>query len=60
MIEGEIRDVNEGRMKCFDSLDSRENTVAILGDRRWPKTAKQDRDEMSSKRLLCEVWKKRN
>ena len=32
---------------------------AILGDRWWPQTAKQDGDNIC-KRFLCNVWKKRN
>ena len=39
--------------------DSREKTIAILGDRWWPQTAKQDEDR-TSKKFLCNIWKKRN
>ena len=38
----EMREVKEGGIKSFDALDSREKTIAILGDRLWPQTAKQD------------------
>ena len=33
VLEGEMRDLNKSGMKSFDSLDSREKTIAILGDR---------------------------
>ena len=32
-----------------------EKTVAILGDRWWPQTAKQDGDRMS-KQFPCNIW----
>ena len=40
-------------------LDSSEKTIAILGDRWWPQTAKQDGDRIS-KQFPCNIWKKRN
>ena len=43
----------------FEALDSREKTIAILGDRCWPQTAKQDGDNIC-KRFLCNIWKERN
>ena len=43
----------------FGRLDSSEKTIAILGDRWWPQTAKQDGDRIS-KQFLCSIWKKRN
>jgi len=58
-LEGEMRGVKEGGMKSFDALDSREQAMAILGDRWWPQTAKQDGDKLY-KRFLCNVWKKLN
>ena len=54
-----MREVKEGGVKSFDALDSREKTIAILGDRWWPQTAKQDGDKMC-KRFPCNVWKTRN
>ena len=36
-----------------------EKTIAILGDRWWLQTAKQDGDRIS-KQFLCSIWKKRN
>ena len=40
-------------------LESSEKTIAILGDRWWPQTAKQDGDRISQT-FLCSIWKKRN
>ena len=42
VLQGEMRDLNKSGMKSFDALDSREKTIAILGDRWWPQTAKQE------------------
>ena len=42
----------------FGTLDSTEKTIAILGDRWWPKTAKQKGDPIS-KTFLCDMFKKR-
>ena len=39
--------------------DNREKTIAILGDRWWLQTAKQDGDNIC-KRFLCKIRKKRN
>ena len=58
-LEKEMRGVNEGGMNLFEALDNREKTVAILGDRCWSQTAKQDGDNIC-KRFLCNTWKKRN
>ena len=41
------------------TLDSSEKTIAILGNRWWPQTAKQEGDKIS-KTLLWNIWKKRN
>ena len=46
-------------MEEFGRLESSENTIAILGDRWWPQTAKQDGDRIS-KQLSCNIRKKRN
>ena len=40
----------------FGRLESSEKTVAILGDRWWPQTAKQDGDRISTQ-FLCNIWK---
>ena len=37
-------------------LESSEGTIAILGDRWWPQTAKQDGDRII-KQFLCNIWK---
>ena len=59
ILDEEMREVKEGDIKSFDALDNREKTIAILVDRCWPQTAKQDGDKIC-KRFLCNVWKKRN
>ena len=46
-------------MEEFGRLESSEKTIAILGDRWWPQTAKSDGDRIS-KQFLCSIWKKRN
>ena len=46
-------------MEDLCRLESSEKTIAILGDRWWPQTAKQDGDRIS-KQFLCSIWKKRN
>ena len=43
----------------FGRLESSEKSIAILGDRWWPQTAKQGVDRIS-KQFLCSTWKKRN
>ena len=46
-------------MEKFDTLDSSEKTIAILGDRWWRRRAKQEGDKIS-KTFLCNKWNKRN
>ena len=46
-------------MEEFGRKESSEKTIAILGDRWWPHTAKQDGDRIS-KQFLCNIQKKRN
>ena len=46
-------------MEEFGRLECREKTIAVLGDRWWPQTAKQDGDRIC-KHFLCSIWKKRN
>ena len=54
MRELDVRDMEE-----FDRLlVESEKTIAILGYRWWPPTAKQDGDR-TSKQYLCSIWKKR-
>ena len=50
----DVRDMAE-----FGRLESSEKTIAILGDRWWPQTVKQDGDRIS-RHLVCNIWKKRN
>ena len=45
--------------KKFGTLDSGEKTIAILGDRWWPQTAKQQGDKISVN-FLCNIRKERN
>ena len=58
MLE-ETRKLDVCDMEEFGRLESSEKTIAILGDRWWPQTAKQDGDGIS-KQFLCNIWKKRN
>ena len=46
-------------MEKFGRLESSEKTIAILGDRWWPQTAKQEGDKIS-KQFSYNTWKKRN
>ena len=54
-----MRKIDGCDMQEFGRLESSEKTIAILGDRWWPQTAKQDGDGIS-KQFLCSIWKKRN
>ena len=54
----EMRKIDECDMEKFGTVDSSEKTIAILGDRWWPQTAKQQGDKIS-KTFLCNIWKKR-
>ena len=54
------------RCKClppaverFGTLDNSEETIAILGDRWWSQTAKQEGDK-TSKQFLCQMWGESN
>ena len=57
-VSEEMRKIDECDMEKFGTLDGSEKTIATLGDRWWPQTAKQEGDEMS-KNLLCNICKKR-
>ena len=46
-------------MEAFGRPESSEKTIAILGDRWWPQTAKQDGDRISEQ-FLCYIREKRN
>ena len=43
----------------FGRLESSEKTIAVLGDRWWPQTAKQDGYRISNQ-FLRSMWKGRN
>ncbi|CAN0238917.1 unnamed protein product [Laminaria digitata] len=42
-----MKKVDERDMKKFGTLDGSEKTIAMLGDRWWPQTTKQERDKIS-------------
>ena len=48
--------IDECDMEKFGTLESSEKTIAILGDRWWPQTAKQEGDTIRTK-ILCILWK---
>ena len=52
-----MRKIAEGEMEKFGTLNGREKTIAVLGDRWWPQTAKQEGDKISEK-FPCSIWKK--
>ena len=54
-----MREIDECDMEVFDTLDSNEKTIAILGDRWWPQADKQE-DDNTNEPFLCNVWKQRN
>ena len=54
-----MREIANVTLDEFDTLDSSEKAIAILGDRWWPQAAKQEGDKISNK-LLCSAWKLRN
>ena len=58
-LEEEMRKLDVFDMEEFGRLKSSEKTIAILGDRWWLQTAKQDGDRIS-KQCLCSIWKKRS
>ena len=51
----EMRKIDECDMEKFGTLDSSEKTIAILGDRWWPQTAKQKGGKIR-KLFLCTTW----
>ena len=55
----EMKKLDVCDMEEFGRLESSEKTIAILGDRWWPQSAKQDGDKIG-KQFLCSIWKKRN
>ena len=59
VLQDEMRKSDVRDMEVFGRLESNEKTIAILGHRWWPQTAKPDRDRIS-KQFLCNIWKTRN
>ena len=57
VLEGEMRKIDECGMEKFGTLGGREKAIAILGDRWWPRKAKQEGDKIS-KKFLCNMEKK--
>ena len=43
----EVRQIDECDVDKFGTLDSSERTIAILGERWWPQTAKQEGGKLS-------------
>ena len=57
----EMRKIDECVMQKFGTLEISETTIAILGDRWWPQTAKQQGDKVSKNiYLVCNIWGKQN
>ena len=46
-LEEEMRKIGECDMEEYCRLECSEKTIAILGDRWWPQTTKQDGDRIS-------------
>ena len=59
VLEEEMGKLDGCDTEEFGRVQSSEKTIAILGDRWWPQTAKQDGDRIS-KQFLCNIWKKRD
>ena len=56
-----MRTIDECDMEKFGTLDSTEETIAILGDRWWPQKAKQEGDKISKNVLYhIYIWSKCN
>ena len=64
VLEGEMRKMDACDMEKFGTLDSSAKAIAILGDRWWQQTAKQEGDKISkrfsTKYLVCNLWKNGN
>ena len=60
MSKGGVRKIDECGMEKFGTLNSSEKTIAILGDRWWPQTAKQERDKVRQTFYVIDGGKKRN
>ena len=51
-----MRKIDECDKEKFGALDGGEKTIAILGDRWWLQTAKQEGDKISEE-FLRNIWK---
>ena len=49
------RKIDKCDMWVFGALGNGEKTIAVLVDRWWPQTAKQEGDK-TSKKFLCNIW----
>ena len=58
-LEEKMRKLDVCDMEEFGRLESSEKTIAILGDRWWPQTAKKD-GERICQQFICNIWKRRN
>ena len=54
VLEEEVRAMGKCDMEELCTLDSREKTSTVLGDRWWPQAAKQGGDKNSQK-FLCNI-----
>ena len=55
----EMRSINKCDMEKFGTLDCSKKTIAILRDRCWPQTAKQDEHKINKTSLYAiRKWKK--
>ena len=59
VLEEEMRKFDECDMKEFGRPESSAKTIAILGDRWWSQTAKQE-GEWIIKQFLRNIWKTRD
>ena len=50
--------VEEMRQIGEYTLGNSEKAIAILGDRWWPQTAKQEEGTIKQKIYVCNTWKK--
>ena len=56
VLKEEMRKLDECDMEEFGRLESSAKTIAILGDRWWPQTAKQEGDRISTIAILGDRW----
>ena len=55
-----MRKIDKCGMETFGTLDSSEKTIAMLGDRWWPQTAKQEEDKLEVSMKHTKYGKKLN